>query len=431
MPPAAARPGGPRAQAGHAGRDVPVAVRQRRPGGEPAAAPQPALRALDARHSPPAAPRRPGGRLQRLAVLPGHRRPAIPRRLRRRDAAGDRPVLRRPRRRYDPATRPVRHPRRDGTRRVPPRLPRRRRPGHRQQRLHQRHDGLGAAASRGRPGACSPPLPPQRARRAAAARRPARAAALARHQPADVRRRSRDGVISQFEGYEDLAEFDWDGYRRRYGDIRRLDRILEAEGDTRQRLQGLQAGRRADAVLPAVRRRAARAADRLGYALDPATHPAHDRVLPGPHRPRLDAERARARLGAGPRRPRGRAGATSSEALGSDVADIQGGTTAEGIHLGAMAGTRRPAAALLHRAGDPARRAVVQPALAAAVRHAWSSPCSTAGGRCWCGSRARGPGRRRPGAGSAVRVGCGEATRLLPPGETVRFIAAGAVPRAG
>src|SRR5690606_21537901 len=31
-----------------------------------------------------------------------------------------------------------------------------------------------------------------------------------------------DGVISQFEGYGELAELDWRGYRRRYGDIRRL-----------------------------------------------------------------------------------------------------------------------------------------------------------------------------------------------------------------
>ena len=28
-----------------------------------------------------------------------------------------------------------------------------------------------------------------------------------------------DGVISQFEGYEDLAELDWDDYRNWYGDI--------------------------------------------------------------------------------------------------------------------------------------------------------------------------------------------------------------------
>ncbi len=41
-----------------------------------------------------------------------------------------------------------------------------------------------------------------------------------------------DGIISQFEGYEELAELDWDGYRERYdGRIQRLDRILRAEGD--------------------------------------------------------------------------------------------------------------------------------------------------------------------------------------------------------
>ncbi len=41
-----------------------------------------------------------------------------------------------------------------------------------------------------------------------------------------------DGVISQFEGYERLAEFDWDGYRSRYGKIARLDLILAAGGDS-------------------------------------------------------------------------------------------------------------------------------------------------------------------------------------------------------
>ncbi|MFH8520504.1 hypothetical protein ACH4CE_36680, partial [Streptomyces gelaticus] len=33
-------------------------------------------------------------------------------------------------------------------------------------------------------------------------------------------------------GYGELAELDWDAYRSRYCDIRRLDRILESEGDT-------------------------------------------------------------------------------------------------------------------------------------------------------------------------------------------------------
>jgi trehalose/maltose hydrolase-like predicted phosphorylase len=40
-----------------------------------------------------------------------------------------------------------------------------------------------------------------------------------------------DGIISQFEGYEDLEELDWDAYRAKYGNIQRLDRILRAEGD--------------------------------------------------------------------------------------------------------------------------------------------------------------------------------------------------------
>ena len=44
-----------------------------------------------------------------------------------------------------------------------------------------------------------------------------------------------DGIISQFEGYDQLEEFDWDGYREKYKDIQRLDRILEAEGDTPNR----------------------------------------------------------------------------------------------------------------------------------------------------------------------------------------------------
>ncbi len=41
-----------------------------------------------------------------------------------------------------------------------------------------------------------------------------------------------DGIISQFEGYEALKEFDWEGYKTKYGNIQRVDRILENEGDS-------------------------------------------------------------------------------------------------------------------------------------------------------------------------------------------------------
>ncbi|MBS3741535.1 MAG: beta-phosphoglucomutase family hydrolase [Candidatus Cloacimonetes bacterium] len=41
-----------------------------------------------------------------------------------------------------------------------------------------------------------------------------------------------EGIISQFEGYMDLKEIDWEYYREKYDNIRRMDRILKAEGDS-------------------------------------------------------------------------------------------------------------------------------------------------------------------------------------------------------
>ena len=42
-----------------------------------------------------------------------------------------------------------------------------------------------------------------------------------------------DGIISQFEGYERLDEFDWETYRCRYVNIMRLDLILERRATRR------------------------------------------------------------------------------------------------------------------------------------------------------------------------------------------------------
>ena len=99
-----------------------------------------------------------------------------------------------------------------------------------QQRIHECHGGVAVATS---PQVCWPCCP-----RAAAAALRARLGIddeeLAQWQ--DMSRRMfvpfhHDGIISQFEGYEDLAELDWDAYRAKYGNIQRLDRILHAEGD--------------------------------------------------------------------------------------------------------------------------------------------------------------------------------------------------------
>ncbi|MFD7445640.1 glycoside hydrolase family 65 protein [Streptomyces sp. NPDC059909] len=146
------------------------------------------------------------------------------------------------------------------------------------------------------------------------------------------------GVISQFEGYGDLAELDWDAYRERYDSIRRLDRILEAEGDTVNRYK---ASKQADVLMLGYLFSPAELQDlfhRLGYDLDDEVwrktvdyylkRTSHGSTLSGlVHGWVLTRVR------------RAEAWKYCQEALEADIADIQGGTTGEGIHLGAMAGT--------------------------------------------------------------------------------------------
>jgi beta-phosphoglucomutase family hydrolase len=147
-----------------------------------------------------------------------------------------------------------------------------------------------------------------------------------------------DGVISQFEGYESLREFDWAGYRARYGNIQRLDLILEAEHDTPNRYK---LSKQADVlmlfyVFSADELRAV--FGRLGYVLQPDMIPHtvnyyDNRTSHGSTLCRVVHAWVLARSN------RPRAMNYFAEALQSDVADIQGGTTREGVHLGAMAGT--------------------------------------------------------------------------------------------
>jgi alpha,alpha-trehalase len=147
-----------------------------------------------------------------------------------------------------------------------------------------------------------------------------------------------DGILSQFEGYAQLQELDWDTYRKNHGRVLRLDRILEAEDDTPNRYK---ASKQADVLMLFYLFSAEELEQifqRLGYPFDhnliPRTvdyylhrtshgstlsHVVHSWVLA--------------------RSDRSRSWQLFAEALESDVADVQGGTTPEGIHLGAMAGT--------------------------------------------------------------------------------------------
>ncbi len=147
-----------------------------------------------------------------------------------------------------------------------------------------------------------------------------------------------DGVISQFEGYEQLDELDWDAYREQYSNIQRLDRILKAEGDDPDRYK---LTKQADAVLLFFlfsEEELARLFERLGYDYTPDTARktveyydqrtshgstlsfiAHAGVLAA-----INPESSWERF---------------LVALESDIGDVQGGTTKEGIHMGVMSGT--------------------------------------------------------------------------------------------
>lgn len=147
-----------------------------------------------------------------------------------------------------------------------------------------------------------------------------------------------DEIISQFEGYGLLQELDWDGYRRKYGDIHRLDRILEAEEDS---VNQYKASKQADVLMLFYLFSAdelREILDRLGYSLSPEAIPRN-----------IDYYLARTSHGSTlsgvvhswvlSRSDRARSWALFTNALESDVSDVQGGTTPEGIHLGAMSGT--------------------------------------------------------------------------------------------
>jgi trehalose/maltose hydrolase-like predicted phosphorylase len=147
-----------------------------------------------------------------------------------------------------------------------------------------------------------------------------------------------DGIISQFEGYDELEELDWDAYRARYGNIQRLDRILRAEGDDPDRYK---IAKQADVVMLFFlfsRDELRPLLERLGYEYTPDTARRtvdyYDRRTS--HGSTLSfVTHAGVLATLDP--------ASSWErflvALESDVGDVQGGTTKEGIHMGVMSGT--------------------------------------------------------------------------------------------
>ncbi|MDR7328447.1 beta-phosphoglucomutase family hydrolase [Corynebacterium guangdongense] len=147
-----------------------------------------------------------------------------------------------------------------------------------------------------------------------------------------------DGVLSQFDGYEELEELDWEGYHEKYGDIGRMDLILAAEGDSPNRykvskqadvlmLFYLFSGDELGAVLARMGYRMTRKqiADTIDYYVERTTHGSTlSEFIHAWAYSRHDLDRS---------------WELYQQALVADLDNEQGSSTSEGIHLGVMSGT--------------------------------------------------------------------------------------------
>ena len=150
---------------------------------------------------------------------------------------------------------------------------------------------------------------------------------------------SDNGIIAQFDGYFDLQELNWEKYRRKYKAINRMDRILKAEGKTPDTYK---VSKQADTLMPFYllsNKELKSILINLGYSFDSKTlkrnydyyfqRTSHGSTLS------LIVHSTLANL----------LGYDQLswdfflQSLTSDYCDIQGGTTAEGIHTGVMGGT--------------------------------------------------------------------------------------------
>ena len=150
---------------------------------------------------------------------------------------------------------------------------------------------------------------------------------------------SGDGIIAQYDGYFDLKELDWEQYRQKYGNIYRMDRILKAEGSSPDEYK---VAKQADTLM-AYYNLDTSEVDKiirgLGYDLPDGylkknlsyylARTSHGSTLSRVVHARLASMVGDVEL----------SWKLYRDALTSDYQDIQGGTTAEGIHAGVMAGT--------------------------------------------------------------------------------------------
>jgi len=150
---------------------------------------------------------------------------------------------------------------------------------------------------------------------------------------------SEEGIIAQYDGYFELKELDWDYYRKKYGNVYRMDRLLKAEGKSADEYK---VAKQADMLMTFYnleKEEVDGLLKEMGYRLPEdylqknlkyyLARTSHGSTLSRVVHAQLAQMTGDTEL----------SWELYADALASDYNDIQGGTTGEGIHAGVMAGT--------------------------------------------------------------------------------------------
>ncbi|GAB1437341.1 glycosyl hydrolase family 65 protein [Providencia sp.] len=148
-----------------------------------------------------------------------------------------------------------------------------------------------------------------------------------------------DEIIEQFAGYFELEDLDWDSYRQKYGNIYRMDRILRKENKS---ADDFKVAKQADTLMlfnNLDEETVKSLIESLGYPLSDTfaqknLHYYLERTSHGSTLSRIVHAYLAEQINL-----HDLSWQLYKDALYSDYNDIQGGTTAEGIHTGVMAAT--------------------------------------------------------------------------------------------
>jgi len=149
----------------------------------------------------------------------------------------------------------------------------------------------------------------------------------------------KNGLLHQFDGYMELKELDWDDYRSRYDNIHRVDRILKAEGLSPD---SYKVAKQADTLLLFYvlnESEMKRILKNLGYPypkdmlrrnydyyIQRTSHGSTLSLIVHAYLAHLLGDESQFM-------------SFFRQTLQSDIHDIQGGTTQEGVHVGVMGGS--------------------------------------------------------------------------------------------